>query len=327
MNTLASNRRHFILGLAGAAATLATSAHAADTFPSRPLRLVVPFPSGSGTDTTARLYARVLGELTGHGAAVENKPGGNGFIAVQTVLNAPADGYTVFLGSNSTLSTNAATFRKLPYDPLTDFAPISLLSRGPCLIIVPADSPYRTLADLVADARKRPGALNYGSGSISYTLYSEWLNDLAKMKTTLVNFKGAGDAVNAVVSKTVDFAVVDATGAVELVKGGRARALAFTATQRYALLPDVSTIVDAGYPDFLAFNWVAAAVAAKTPAPMAKRLAELFRQAGDSAPVREFYARQGSEQLASTPAEMLTYQREEIARWKRLVEAVKLPLQ
>ncbi|NUT13851.1 MAG: tripartite tricarboxylate transporter substrate binding protein, partial [Cupriavidus sp.] len=174
------------LALLGAATPPAARAADADAFPARPIRFIVPFPSGSGTDTTARMFARKIGELTGQGVVVENKPGGNGFIGVQTALNAPADGYTVFIGSNSTLSTNAATFRKLPYDPLTDFAPITLLSRGPCVIIVPAGSPYRTLAELLDDARKRPGALNYGTGSISYTLYSEWLNELARVKTTAV---------------------------------------------------------------------------------------------------------------------------------------------
>ncbi len=109
------------------------------SFPNRPVKFIVPFPPGSGTDTGARIFAKKIGDLTGQPVTVENKPGGNGFIGVQTALNAPADGYTVFIGSNSTLSTNAATFRKLPYDPLTDFAPISLLTRGPCLIIVPAE--------------------------------------------------------------------------------------------------------------------------------------------------------------------------------------------
>src|SRR5437868_6633271 len=130
-----SRRRFAILTGTAVAASLAGAPFAAlaqpqrQAFPNRPIRFIVPFPSGSGTDMTARMFARKIGELTGQGVVVENKPGGNGFIGVQTLLSAPADGYTVFIGSNSTLSTNAATFRRLPYDPLTDFTPITLLSR------------------------------------------------------------------------------------------------------------------------------------------------------------------------------------------------------
>ncbi|KDP83204.1 ABC transporter substrate-binding protein [Cupriavidus sp. SK-3] len=328
------SRRRF-LGLAaaalaaiGAAMPLAApAAESADAFPARPIRFIVPFPSGSGTDTTARMFAKKIGELTGQGVVVENKPGGNGFIGVRTALSAPPDGYTVLIGSNSTLSTNAATFRKLPYDPLTDFAPISLLSRGPCVIIVPANSPYRTLTELLKDARKHPGALNYGSGSISYTIYTEWLNELARTKTTAVPYKGAGDVINGVMAANVDFAVVDASGAFELVRGGKLRALAFTAPQRSPLLPEVPSIAEAGLPDFLARNWVAAAVSAKTPPAVVRRLHDLFAQAGNAPDVRDYYTRLSAELILSSPAEMRQYQKDEIQRWKRLAEVAKIPLQ
>jgi tripartite-type tricarboxylate transporter receptor subunit TctC len=298
-----------------------------ERYPSRPIRFVVPFPPGSGTDTSARLFAKVVGDLGGQPVTVENRPGGNGFIGVQAVLNAPADGYTVFIGSNSTLSTNAATFKSLPYDPIADFRPITLLSRGPCLIVVPPGSPYRTLQDLAADARKRPMALNYASGSISYTLYTEWLNELTRMKTTGVNYKGAGDAINVTMAGTVDFSVVDASGAIELVKGGKLRALVYTAPERSPLLPDVPSAVEAGIPEFLAYNWVAAALPARAPADVAARLGELFARAGASAEVRAYYQRQSTTLLLSSAAEMRTYQTEEIARWKRLAAVTGLELQ
>jgi len=328
-----SRRRFASLAGKGALAGAALAAFPAaalaqpQAFPNRPIRFIVPFPSGSGTDTTARMFAKKIGELTGQGVVVENKPGGNGFIGVQTLLSAPADGYTVFIGSNSTLSTNAAIFRKLPYDPLTDFTPITLLSRGPCLIIVPASSPYRTLKDLMEDARKRPGALNYGTGSMSYTLYSEWLNEQGRMKTTAVPYKGAGDAINGVMAANVDFAVVDASGAIELVKGGKVRGLAYTAPQRSPLLPGVPNAAEAGVPDFLAYNWVAAAVSARTPAPIARRLGELFAAAGAADDVKEYYQHQSTALILSTPAELHNYQKEEIARWKRLAEIAKIELQ
>ncbi|MEN3295416.1 MAG: hypothetical protein V7642_4669 [Burkholderiales bacterium] len=326
-----AGRRAF-LTLAAMATVAALSAltpvtATADTFPSKTIKFIVPFPPGSGTDTNARLFAKKISDIGGQPVIVENRPGGNGFIGVQAVLNAPADGYTVFVGSNSTLSTNAATFKKLPYDPVADFAPITLLSRGPCLIIVPPNSPYKTLNDLIADARKRPTALNYGSGSVSYTLYSEWLNELAKMKTTNVPYKGAGDAINGIASGTVDFAVVDAGGAIELVRGGKLRALAYTGPERSPLLPDVPTSAEAGLPDYLAYNWVAVAVSAKTPPQIAKRLGSLFSQAAAAPEIKEYFARQNIPLLMSGPAEFRKFQTDEIARWKRLMSAAAIELQ
>jgi tripartite-type tricarboxylate transporter receptor subunit TctC len=321
-------RRLLLAGGVSALAGLALPAAAqGDTYPARPIRFIVPFPPGSGTDTTARVFAKKIGEITGQVIAVENKPGGNGFIGVLSVLNAQPDGYTVFIGSNSTLSTNAATFKKLPYDPIADFTPISLLTRGPCLIVVPPNSPYKTLKELIVDAQKRPTELNYASGSISYTLYSEWLNELSKMKTTGVNYKGAGDAINVTMAGTVDFSVVDASGAIELVKGGRLRGLAYTAPERTPLLPEVPNSAEAGVPDFLAYNWVAAALPAKAPAEAAKRLGELFAQAARSDEVKDYYTRQSTTLLMTSPAEMRKYQNDEIARWKRLAATTGLELQ
>ena len=328
---ISADRRRIVQGagalLVASLPLLARAQAAPEAFPTRPLKFIVPFPPGSGTDTNARLFAKKVGELSGQPVSVENKPGGNGFIGVQAALSPPNDGYTVFIGSNSTLSTNAATFKNLPYDPLTDFAPISLISRGPCFIIVPPSSPYKTLAELIADARKRPGALNYATGSMSYTLYSEWLNDLAKMRTTAITYKGAGDAINVTMAGTVDFAVVDASGANELVKGGRLRALAYTSTERSQVVPEVPSIVEAGLPEFMAVNWVAAAVSAKTPPAVTQRLVALFMDAGRAAETRDFYHRQGSQLIMSSAAELRRYQIEEIARWKRLMTITGLELQ
>jgi tripartite-type tricarboxylate transporter receptor subunit TctC len=321
-------RRTLLVGAAAVAGmALAGPLRAQQSFPSRPVRFVVPFPPGSGTDTIARIYAKKIGEAAGQPVVVENKPGGNGFIGVQAVLNAPADGHTIFIGSNSTLSTNAAVFKRLPYDPLVDFAPISLLSRAPCLIIAPPNSPYRTIANLVADARKRPGALNYGAGSAGYTLYAEWMNEIAKIKATNVPFKGAGDAITAVMQGTVDYAVVDSGGAIELARSGRLRALAVSAPKRSDSLPDVPTAIEAGLPDYLAWTWVAAAVSAKTPAPLVERIVALFKQAASQAETKEYHQQRHYELVASTPADMKQYQATEIERWKRLVAVAGLELQ
>lgn len=321
--SFARNRRLLLNGSAAlclaAAGGLSTRAFGEPKhFPSQAIRFVVPFPPGSGTDSTARVFAKVIGELTGQPAIVENKPGANGVIAVQSALAAPADGHTIFFGSNTTFTTNAAILRKLPYDPLKDFAPLTAAARSSMLIIVPVASPYKTMADLIADARKRPGALNYGAGSISYTLYTEWLNELAQMKTVNIAFKGAGEAVIATAAGQIDFAVVDSTGAVELVKGGRIRALAYTAETRSALLPQVPTIAEAGLPAFLANAWVGAAVSSRTPEPVVRELEALFQKAGERKEVGEYFERVGMARWMSSPQQMRQFQREEIERWKRV---------
>ncbi len=299
----------------------AREAAAQEKYPSRTVRFMVPFPPGSGTDTMARLFAKALAEMTGQPFIVENRAGGNGFLGVQAALGAEPDGYTVFVGANSTLSVNAVQFKKLPYDPLADFAPISVVFKNPCLVVVPANSPHRTLADLIADAKKRPGALNYGSGSATYQLYSEWLNELARIKTTHIPFKGAGEAVTATVGGQVDFAVVDATSANELVKGGSLRGLIFCNDTRSSVVPDVPTAAEAGLPEFLASVWVAIAISAKVPKNIVDQLEALVQRAGATDEVKNYMTRIGAISPMLKPAEMREFQRAEIARFKRIAAA------
>ena len=146
----------------------AGAALAQDAFPSKPIKFVVPFPPGSGTDTSARYFGKKLSELTGQPVVVENKAGGNGFIAVNALLAAPADGYTVFIGSNSTLAVNAALFKSLPYDPVADLTPLTMMMRSPALLVVPGSSPHKALSELVGAAKAQPDKLNYGAGSAGY---------------------------------------------------------------------------------------------------------------------------------------------------------------
>jgi len=327
----ASLTRRIFLGAAGVSVIgtpFSAFGQSAAGFPSRRIKFIVPLPAGTaGGDQTARFFARRIAEITGQPVIVENKAGGNGFIGVQAVLNAPADGYTVFFGTNSTLSTNAATFKKLPYDPLTDFTPVSLIARTPCFIVVPATSKYHSLADLIADARKRPGALNYASGTMSYTLYTEWLNTLAKMRTTAVNYKGSSEAITDLIGGTIDFAVMDASGLYGLVSSGTLRALAFTADERSPIVPDIPSMADLGMPEYVAVNWAAAAVSAKTPPAIVEKLAALFAQAGADDEAKAFFRSKGSQRIMSSPAEMRRFQSEEIARWKRLMAVTGIEAQ
>lgn len=322
------NRRHLLAGGVSALALAAAGVHAqpgsTKGFPNGPIKLVVPFPAGTGADLTARTFAKAIGELSGQPVVVDNKAGANGVIAVQAMLQAPADGQTILLGSNSTLSTNAALFRNLPYDPIRDLAPITVIGRAPCVIIVPPQSSIKTLAALIAEMKMRPEQLNYGSGSPSYALYTEWMGEMAGTKAKNIPYKGASEVMNAVAGGQLDFAVVDSTAALQLIKGGRLRALAITGDRRSSAIPDIPTSAEAGLPKFLAYNWSAVAVSAKTPVPIVQALETLFQKAGKLEAVRENFRVQSSTPVMSTGAEMRAFQIEEIERWKRLAEATRL---
>ncbi len=314
------------VALAASSLVLAGTAIAQD-FPARPLTFVVPFPPGSGTDTSARYFGEKLTQLTGQPVVVENRPGGNGFIAVRNVLSAAPDGYTVFVGSNSTLAMNSAMFKNLPYDPQTDFSPLSMMMRAPTVLVVPPASPYKTLADLIAAAKAAPGKLNYAAGSAGYQLMAELFNDMAGVDIQNVPFKGASEAVMAVASGTVDMTVSDITAAYELVKGGKLRALTVAAESRAEALPDVPAAPEAGLPGFNAYVWVGAMVPAKTPKAETEKLASLFAQIEQMPETKAFYGRIGAEVMQGGAEEMRAFQAAEIEQWKRIVAKANIPLQ
>ncbi|CAM4032646.1 Bug family tripartite tricarboxylate transporter substrate binding protein [Bordetella muralis] len=313
------------LALAGLAAQ---APHAvAQTFPDRPIKFVVPFGPGSGTDTSARYFARQLQAITGQPVVVENKPGANGFIAVKSVLAAPPDGYTVFIGSNSTLAVNAALFKALPYDPVKDFAPLTMMMRSPAMLAASPKAPYSTLQELVSYARQNPGKVNFGAGSAGYQLMGELFNDVANIKTVHVPFKGAGEAITAVASDTVGYTFAEVTAVQELAKSGKIRALAVAAGQRVGTSPDVPTAGEAGLPGFEAYTWVGAMVSAKTPAAETAKLAELFTTISKMQETREFYERLGATPMTGGPTQMHEFQEKEIALWQRIVQKAHVPQQ
>ena len=310
----------------GATAALSPALHAQD-FPSKPIKFIVPFGPGSGTDTSARYYSKKLQELTGQPVVVENRPGGNGFIAVKQALAAPADGYTVFIGSNSTLAVNTALFKTLPYDPQKDFAPLTMLMRAPAVVIAPGDGDVKVLKDLVAKAQANPGKVNFGAGSAGYQLMGELFNDVAKAQTVHVPFKGAGEVATAVAGHTVDYAFAEATSVQELIKAGRLKGLAVASDTRIAALPNVPTAKEAGLPGIEAYTRVGAMVNAKTPPDIAAKLAGWFTQIANHPETQQFYANLGATAMGGGPAQMTQFQADEIALWKRIATQAKIELQ
>lgn len=301
-------------------------AYAQDAFPNRPFTFVVPFSPGSGTDNSARVIAENFAKLAGQPVVVENRPGANGFIAVQQVLKAPADGHTIFVGSNSTLAVNAALFKDLPYDPVADFTPIAGVVRGPVVLIVPGNSPYKTLDELVQAARANPDKMNFAGGSAGYQLMGELFNEIAQIDTTHVPYKGAPEAVLAVASGQVDFAVVDVSASLELIRAGRVNALIAAADKRLDNLPDVPTSAEAGLPDYTPYTWVAAMVSSKTPQPVADKLSGLFEQVLNNSRSHEFFANLNLLPMATDPKALGEFQKEEVALWKRIAQKAGVEL-
>jgi len=222
---------------------------------------------------------------------------------------------------------NAALFKSLPYDPVADFAPLSMLMRSPALLVVPGQAEQQTLGDLISAARARPDALNYGAGSAGYQLMAELFNDAARVQTHHVPFKGAGEAVTAVVGGTVQFAFAETTSAQELIKGGKLKALAVASERRVPALPGIPTATEAGLPGFSAYTWVAAMVSAKTPRAEVDRLAALFTRIEGLPETREFYERLGAEVMSGGPEEMRAFQASEIQLWKRIAQKARVELQ
>lgn len=311
--------------LAGLAAPRAFAQDKA--YPVRPIRFVVPFAASAGADILARVYAKALADVAGQPVVVENRGGANGIVAVKAVLAAPADGYTVFFASNSALITNAAVVRNLPYDPVQDFAPVSILDGGYCVLVVPGNSRLRTMADLVAEAKRRPGALNHGAGSAQYALWNAWLNEIVGMRTQNIEYKGSGEAALAAASAQVDYSIVAVAPARPMLQAGRLRALMYTGDARAPTLPDVPTSAEAGAAGFNAFAWGAVAVRAGTPEPVIAELDRMFRQTAKHPEVLANLEAQGMQPMHTGPQKMRQFQVEEIVRLKRLAAATGLSIE
>lgn len=287
----------------------------------RALRLIVAFPPGSTTDTAARFYAERLGRLLPQAVVVENRPGGNGFIGVGALLAAPTDGSAVLVGSTSTLATNVALFRAMPYDPLKDLAPLTLMVGSPPVLVVASGSPHRSLGDLLAAARSSPGRLNYGSGAASYQLMAERMNQLARVSTTNVPYRSAPEAVTAVLSRQVDFTFAEVASAAGAIQDGALRALALVADERLRMLPELPTAAEVGLPGLNTVTWVGAAVSAKVPPAVQAQLAELFCRVAEEPETRSFFTQRGGVLLPSGPEAMRRFQGENIDLWRSVAAA------
>src|SRR5882672_2719735 len=248
------------------------SAATAQDYPAKPIKLIVPFPPGGGTDISARTLANKVSESAKWTFVIENKPGAGGNLGVEQAVRSPADGYTLVIGQTSNLAINPALYAKLPYDPLKDLLPIALIVSAPVVLVVAASSRYQSLADLLAAAKD--GTVTYaspGNGTVSH-LAGELLQRAAGVRLTHVPYKGAPPALTDTLGGQVQSFVSSVPSALGHIKTGRLRALAVTSAKRSAEMPDVPTIAESGYPGFEANTWYGLLAPAGTPAPVVARL-------------------------------------------------------
>ncbi|HPU53430.1 MAG TPA: tripartite tricarboxylate transporter substrate-binding protein, partial [Burkholderiaceae bacterium] len=223
---------------------------AAQAYPSAPIRFIVPFPAGSGTDVNARLIGERLGQALGQPVVVENKPGAEGSIAAEAAAKSRPDGLTVFITSNSTHASNPALRRKLPYDPIKDFSPVTLIGTAPLLVLVHPSVPARSIPELIALAKANPGRLNFGSGSASSRVAGEMFKAMAGVEMTNVTYKGNPQALTDLAGGQIQVMFCDSGTALPQVQAQRVRALAATSLKRASALPDLPTVSESGLPGF-----------------------------------------------------------------------------
>jgi tripartite-type tricarboxylate transporter receptor subunit TctC len=294
---------------------------AAEPFPSRPVKLVVPFPPGGPLDSIGRLLAQKLGEAWGQSVVVENKPGAGGNVGADAVAKSPADGYTVVMGALSTHAVNPSLYPKMPYDAVKDFAPISLVAITPNVLIVNASLPAQSLKELIAHAKANPGRLNFGSGSNGSA--GHLAGELFKVETGTdvahIPYKGGAPATQALLAGETQFMFDNLANAMAQVKGGKVRALAVTTAQRSRLAPELPTMAEAGLPGFDISTWFGLLAPAGTPADVvAKWNAEVVKTL-NAPDVRDKMLSQGAEPSPTTPAEFAGFIARERDKYARIV--------
>jgi tripartite-type tricarboxylate transporter receptor subunit TctC len=300
----------------------------AQAFPSKPLRIVVPFAAGGAGDLTARIVAAELSQSLGQPVTIENRPGAGGVVAAETVARAEPDGHTLFLMSNGTAVT-ASLFKSLPYDTVKDLAPVSTLGTFDLAVLVPADSPFKTLSELVAFAKANPNKLNIGSINIGSTqnLAAELFKSSADIDAQVVPFNGTPALVGALRGKQVDVGVEILGPALTQIKAGAFRALAVTGKKRSTALPDVPTAVEQGVKGFQASSWNALAVPGKTPRPVIDRLNKDIVAALAKPEVKKKLADLNIDADMSTPEEAAQLLASDIKRWGAVIEKAGIPKQ
>jgi len=320
--------RSYIIVTALGSALLASSFAHAQNYPNRPVRMLVPFAAGGAVDVLARMLTPKLGDALGQPVVVDNRPGAGGNLAADAVAKSAADGYTLFLTTNGH-AISPALYRKLPFDAAKDFAPVSQLVATTLILVATPEFPAKDTRQLIALAKAKPGALNYGSTGVGNPLHltMELLKISAGIDIVPVPYKGDAPLSTALLSGEVHVAVVPLATSVQNIKSGRIKALAVTGKRRIASLPDVPTVAESGIPGFDSTSWQGVFAPAGTPREIVERLQRELAKALNSPEVRDRIVGLGGEIVASTPEEFDAKFKSDLAMFAKIIRDAKIPLQ
>jgi tripartite-type tricarboxylate transporter receptor subunit TctC len=303
------------------AALAADAASAQGAYPSKPIRMIVPFPPGGGTDILSRLVASKLTESAGWQIVVDNRGGAGGNIGLDAAAKAAPDGYTMVMGQTSNLTINPSLYTKLPYDSLRDFTPVSVVASSPIAFMVFAKAPYRTLKDLIAAGKAKPGEVTFattGNGTVGH-LTGELIQRIAGVRYVHVPYKGSAQAFPDLLGGRLGFFLASLETAIPQMKAGTIRTLAVTSAQRVPALPDIPTVAESGYPGFETTTWYGILVPKGTPQPIVARLSTEIVKVLESADVRERMAANGGATIKPGPAAFDAQLKSELTKWSRVI--------
>lgn len=324
-----NHRRNAIRTLAAALAAMAIPVAApalAQAWPSKPVTYIVPFPPGGTTDVLARIIAQKLGPALGTTIVVENRPGAGGNVGSEFVARAAPDGYTIMGGTISSHSINVSLYPKLPYDPVKSFEPVTLIGTNPNILVVAASSPHKSLQELTAALKAKPGSLSYASAGngTSQHLSSELYKFMAGVDMVHIPYKGSGPAIQDVIGGQVPMMFDTSVVAGPHIEGGRLRALAVTSAKRAAAFPNVPTVAESGVPGYDVVSWQAIFAPAGTPKPIVDRLHAEVARILKEPDVQERFAKLGLDPSGMAPAELAAFQKAEIEKWAKVIKAANI---
>jgi len=299
---------------------LASAAIVRADYPEKTITFVVPFAAGSATDQLARALGQEVTRITKQAVVVDDKPGASGFIGAETVKKAPPDGYTVFITTNTTQAANEHLFKKLPYDPVKDFVPVSGLGKGGQIMIVNTNVPAKTVAEFIALAKAQPGKVSFGSGSSSSRVAGEMFQQMAGIDLLHVPYKSNPLAINDLLGGQINMMITDMATGLPQVKGGKVRALGVSTAKRSPLAPDLPTISEAGLKGYEMSFWFAAYVPAHTPPAVVTKLHDVLVEASKGAAMQQYYTSTGTDPFTTTSAELATFQAAESEKWKTIIK-------
>ena len=310
-----------LLGLGVASTAIAQS------FPNKPIRLIVPFPPGGPADVLARIIAQKMSEGFGQQVVVDNRPGGNTIIAAELAAKSPADGYTMLMAIDSTLTMNPALYTKLPYDPIKDFEPVSLIAVVPAMLVANLNAPFNTVPELIAYSKANPGKVMFGSGTITMQLAGELFNNMTGTKMQNVPYKGGNTTITALMGGEVPVIFEGISTALTNWKAGKVKALGAMGVRRLPQAPELATVAESGVPGYEAQVWQSIVVPAGTPRDVVAKLNTEITRVMKLPDTRERLTAAGIEPTTSTPEELRAFIRSETVKWSKIIKDIGLKIE